>query len=174
EIGVETAVWAVCSERTGGIAGGGSRKFLEAKLLRHRDCHRHPACLEALSGIERFVLHVELSHAERGTEVSGVMQRSPALAQRDDVVLAPHWQHFAIAPDIRPARVKSLARQKLGDALQIIAYEARLAALRAAVVNTCCLVFAVAARALEALAVRCSGLAGIAASVPWQASCRRG
>src|SRR5437868_9008049 len=100
------------------------------------------------------------------------MKRGPGLAKRDDVVLTAYRQQLAVAPQVSSSRVESLARQKLGDALQIIAYQERLAALRADVVNTSCLVFAVAERALEVLDVHFSEFAGIAASVAWQASCR--
>src|SRR5437764_1539652 len=81
QIGFESAVRAVCSECPTSISGRGSSKFFQAKLLRHRYRDGHSARLEALGRIERFVLHVEIGHPKRCTEVFGVVQRSPALAE---------------------------------------------------------------------------------------------
>src|SRR6185436_19164280 len=101
----------------------------------------------------RLVLHEELGHSERCAEILRVMEGRPSLAESHDVVFATDGQNLAIAPEIGPAGVKGLPGEHFANPLQIVAYEKRLTALRADVVNTSCFVFAMAGGALEVLDV---------------------
>ena len=50
-----------------------------------------------------------------------MVKGSPAFPERHDVVFAADGQHLAVAPEISSPRVKRLPREKLGDALEIVA-----------------------------------------------------
>ena len=87
-------------------------------------------------------------------------ERSPAFAQRDDVVLPANGKQLAIAPDVRPARKKRLPRHEFGDAFEVVPHQERLAALGADVMQAPRFILLMAGGALEIFDVHSVSLRG--------------
>ena len=60
DVRFQTSPGGVGRQRAAGISGGRNRKFLCAEVLCHRNGNAHPAGLETLSRVQRFVFHPKI------------------------------------------------------------------------------------------------------------------
>ena len=125
-------------ERGAGIAIGRHCDALDAKLLRHRYRHDEAARFERSSRQPTFVL----DQHTRPRRVWNRNERRFDLAERDNVLSAPHRQDLAPAPHIRATRFERAFTERRRSSFQIIAHQKRTARFRQAVQHIRVIAFA--------------------------------
>src|SRR6266536_3309022 len=94
----QSSARCVCSQRPRSVPSRGHCQLLSAEILRHRNRHSHSSCLETLGGVLRLVLYVKLAQSQFLSKSRRIKQRRPALAERDNVLVALDRQYLTIAP----------------------------------------------------------------------------
>ena len=125
--GLDAGVAGIGRERRAGIAVGRHRHVLDAERFGHRYRHDQPARLERAGRQPAFVLHQQFAAADFGGELRQRHDRRHRFAEADDVLLAPHREKLAIAPQIRRTLRQRVLAQRLLHAGKIVTHQQGLA-----------------------------------------------